>query len=205
MSDATPVPATEPAVEPVLDLTPATGMPALFLDLAEKRMEMRAKGTKHGITLAMLGDFYHRRGPATKEELAELAKDAALELLYRRYWLAWGFDRLPAEIAPMVWDFAIERGSDEMMQLTQKSIRDLLPSAMKPTGLLDADTAGALAHLVKEGKAVALAEQIHRRRTSVVSVVISALRGERKRLNLGGALMIVGKVALAAKTGVKLP
>jgi hypothetical protein len=192
--------APAPAQEAVMVLP----RPSLFEELAAKRMSLKLKGLRHGIDRAMLGDYMKLDGPAPEDALEGLTEEVAKDILYRRYWLPLGGDKLPHDVMRMVWDVAIVRGVTAAVKLVQQSIGDVVPVALKVDGYLGRETKSAIDHLIKEGKSIALAEQIVRRRTSLASIAFSLLRGDRKRLDLPGALLLVARTAIKAQTGVSL-
>jgi lysozyme family protein len=65
--------------------------------------------TKYGITIPFLTDFLGR--PATKADILSLTAAGAVEIYHELLWVRAGIGKLPAEIAGVAFDFAVNSGA----------------------------------------------------------------------------------------------
>lgn len=178
-----------------------------FDQLAARRIANGPKGSKFGITRAMLGDYLNRKGPATADELAGITEETARDLLYRRVWLPIAADKLPEPVAALLFDVAVRRGTEEAGKLLQAAVKRVAPMALAIDGRIGAQTLTAIDELLKAGNGVAIEEQVLAGRTTAVFRL-----GDGKffghdvdfasAVRLAGVL---GKAAIAAKTGIRIP
>lgn len=180
---------------------------SLFDQLAARWIESSPKGAKFGITRAMLGDYLNRKGPATADEVAAVTEETARDILYRRYWLPIAGDKLPEPVAALLFDVAVRRGTEEAGKLLQAAVKRVEPVALAIDGRVGVQTLTAIDELLKAGKAVAVEEEVMAGRTTAVFRLFDGkLFGHD--INLARAARLagaVGKAALLAKTGIKLP
>lgn len=67
--------------------------------------------TKYGITQASW-DIYRRpaKGSMLPASVRDITRDQAIQFYYTEYWVKPGLHAMPAEIAPAVFDFAVNSG-----------------------------------------------------------------------------------------------
>lgn len=204
MSDG---PLDDIAAKPLADrelLAAALPAPSLFEQLAAPFIADSEKGRKFGIDVKMLGSFLGYSGPATKEQLAGVTQELALRILRQRIWEPMGMGAMPEEVASALFGQLYAKGNDEGGRLLQRGIRSTVNTALKIDGRLATETTTALAHLVKEGKALALAENIIAH-THMSPLRFGTGKPPRRLQRIARAAVFVGKAAIFAKTGVKLP
>lgn len=182
-----------------VELPPAS----IFDQLAARRMAQTGKNMVFGITADMLGDYLNRSAPATEDELAAVTEEVARDILYRRYWMPIAGDKLPPEIASAIFDVAYRRGVDHATKLVQRAIKGVDAVAIKVDGRMDKPTLTALQSIVKNGAAVALAERAMAERTTFRFRLFDG-KFLGRDIDLGGAMLIVGKALVKAKTGITL-
>ena len=196
---AAPAAAPAPAADAPIELKPS----GIFDMLAARHLATHAKGVVFGVTADMLGDYLNRDAPATPDELDAVTEETARDILYRRYWLPIAGDKLPEPVAAAIFDVAVRRGVDEAGKLLQRGLRRTEAVALKVDGRIGTQTLTAIKELEKAGKAVAIAERLMAERTTFAFRL-----GDGKFLgrdvDLGGAMLVVGKAIFAAKTGIKL-
>jgi hypothetical protein len=181
--------------------------PSLFEQLAARHIERYAsgKGIRFGITRAMLGDWFARKGPATEDELEGVTEALAREILLNRVWKPLRGDRLPEPVAAALFDVAVRRTVPEAGKLLQTAVIEAAEKrvALRVDGRLGRETMTAIDALVKAGKDIALAERIMAERTTMKFRLFDGKLFGRD-IDIAGAGMIVGKALLRAK-GVPIP
>lgn len=181
--------------------------PSLFEQLAARHIERYAsgKGIRFGITRAMLGDWFARKGPATEDELEGVTESLAREILLNRVWKPLRGDRLPEPVAAALFDVAVRRTVPEAGKLLQTAIVEAADKrvALRVDGRLGRETLTAIDALVKAGKDIALAERIMAERTTMKFRLFDGKLFGRD-IDIAGAGMIVGKAMLRAK-GLPIP
>jgi len=181
--------------------------PSLFDQLAARWIAAAPKGSVFGITREMLGDYLNRKGPATKDELAAVTEETARDILYRRYWLPIAGDKLPEPVAALIFDVAVRRGTEEAGKLLQSALQKVEPVALKIDGRIGRETLTAIGELVKAGKDIAIEERVMAERTTARFRLFDG-KFFGHDIDLARAMRIagtVGKAAIAAKTGIRLP
>ncbi len=73
--------------------------------------------TKYGITKPFLSDYLGR--PATSADIIALTVDSATAVYRKLVWDALRLSETPAEIAPAVFDFAVNSGKHEAVKVLQ--------------------------------------------------------------------------------------
>lgn len=185
---------------------------SLFEQLANTRIqrflsvEAKAKNavTKFGITRDMLAD-YMNQPTATWDELEEITEDTARKILLTRVWEPLAGDKLPPELATVIFDVACSRGVHEASKMAQRAVKDVTSAAVKVDGKLRAGSLTAIEQLQKTGKAVEAAERVVMERTSIASLIVSRFLRRENRSELAAVLLAFGRAAIAAKTGIRLP
>ncbi len=76
--------------------------------------------------------------------VADLTRDAAVEIYWREWWLRFGFARLPAAIAAKTFDLAVNMGAGDAIQCLQRALRACGRPATED-GVIGADTAAQAA------------------------------------------------------------
>lgn len=71
--------------------------------------------TKYGITQATWAAYWHKKmghnqGDTLPVSVRDITRDQAINFYFSEFWLAGGMDKMPAEIAPAVFDFAVNSG-----------------------------------------------------------------------------------------------
>lgn len=205
MSEGTETPPVAAAVAEEPMVLPAAL--SLFDQLALRWIAKTDKGTKFGITRAMLGDYLNRRGLATEDELAGLTIDKARDILFSRYWMPIAGDKLPEPVAALIFDVAVRRSTEEAGKLLQAALKKVEPVALKLDGRIGVQTLTAVDEIIAAGKAIALEERVMAERTTAKFRL-----GDGKffghDLDFAAAIRIAGvfgKAAIAARTGIRLP
>lgn len=99
--------------------------------------------TNLGVTWATYRDYF---GPlATKDGLRALTKPAALEIYRARYWRLVRGDDLPAALAILVMDAAVNSGPANAARALQRAINTTTGARLKVDGQIGPKTLAALA------------------------------------------------------------
>lgn len=203
MTDTPAETAAAPAPEPIVQLAE----PSLFEQLAARHIERyeAGKDIRFGITRAMLGDWFARRSPASRDELEGVTKELAREILLHRVWKPLRGDRLPEPVAAALFDVAVRRNVPEAGKLLQSAVIEAAEKkiSLAVDGRLGRETMTAIDALVKAGKDIALAERIMAERTTL-KFRLGDGKFFGRDLDIAGAGLLVGKALLRAK-GIPLP
>lgn len=176
--------------------------PSLFDQLAARHIERYESGKdiRFGITRAMLGDWFARRSPASRDELEGVTKELAREILLNRVWKPLRGDRLPEPVAAALFDVAVRRSVPEAGKLLQSAVIEAAEKkvSLAVDGRLGRETMTAIDALVKHGKDIALAERIMAERTTL-KFRIGDGKFFGRDLDIAGAGLLVGKALLRAR------
>ena len=86
------------------------------------RLQDRGGPTNRGITAVTLGQWRKLGRPATREEVRTLTEAEAWEIYLHEYVIAPRFDRLPADLRPLMVDFGVHSGPARATKALQRAL-----------------------------------------------------------------------------------
>lgn len=102
--------------------------------------------TMRGITLKVFREFHNNKA-LTKADLKRISMQDVYEIYHDRYWRNVRGDELPAALALMMFDAAVNSGVKNAGLALQRAIKSYSPIKLSPDGVIGPQTLAALGGL----------------------------------------------------------
>lgn len=156
--------------------------------------------TNYGITEGMLSDVLGRK--ATVEEVAAITADIARWIYHKQVWTPIRGDELPKDIAPQVFDAAVNNGVTAAGKLVQRAVAAVLGAKITVDGKIGGETIGALLKLDPAQVDELLVELWTNRVTLYTRLKTFQIFGKGWLRRVGRAALLCGRIAIKLRYGI---